>query len=234
MKKTVLITGASGGIGSEVLKILLEGDYKIIIIDKDKNTILESLKDKDIYYYQCNMFDLEDTFSIVEKISKDHPIIDILINNAGIGYYEKIENLSYEKYFNSLNLNVNSPHILIKSLLPNLKKSKNPLVLNMGSKCGHTTFKDRSTYCLTKFALRGLSLSLSKEYKGIVDFVYLALGSTFTEFGALGKKGKVTLKESGKEYLDPTFVATYIVKNIILVASREAEYILKSPNESFK
>lgn len=211
-KKTILITGASKGIGKAMAETLSQRGANLILVDIEKID-LHSLN---ISTYQADLTKTDEIADLVSVIQKNHPKIDVLINNAGIGIYKGIEDLSLKEWDLALNLNVTAPFLLMKNLLPNLKAStteeSKPLILNIGSGCGKKGIAERSSYCATKFALRGLSFSLYEELKPDVNVLYLALGSVATEFGPLSAEEK--LKSKGKKYLSPQDVAKKVAEII--------------------
>jgi len=152
---------------------------------------------------------------LAAKISKITQKVDFLFNIAGIGIYKSIEDLSLDDWQLSMDVNATTPFLMVKYLMPLLKKSSRALVLNIGSGMGVYGSANRAAYCSSKFALRGLSLSLSKEYKDKgVDFCLLTLGSVMTDFGSGGIEKRKKLQREGKKYLSPEDVAEKIVETI--------------------
>ncbi len=226
LKKTALITGAGGGIGQAISLKLYEEGINLILIDKDldalqrvQSAIQTQVANRDgqsIKLIKANLTKKAE----IERIAKqlENTNLNILINNAGIGAYNNIQNLSEETWELSLNLNVTAPFLLIKYLLKNLentaiKTNQRSVILNIGSGCGVVGVKNRVAYCTTKFALRGMSLSLHEELKNKINVVYLTLGSVATDFGGISAKEK--LQSTKKEYLTPQEVADFIWQKIV-------------------
>ncbi len=225
-QKIALITGAGGGIGQAIsLKLYKEGTG-LILVDKDLGAlrrieaeIQAQTLNRDIQSIRLIKADLTEK-SEIENIAKqlENVNLNILINNAGIGAYSAIQNLTEKTWELSLKLNVTAPFLLTKYLLKNLEKAtlktdQKSVILNIGSGCGVIGIKNRVAYCTTKFALRGMSLSLHKELKGKVDVVYLTLGSVATDFGGISADEK--RRSTKKEYLTPQEVADFIWQNVI-------------------
>jgi short-subunit dehydrogenase len=125
---------------------------------------------------------------------------------------------------NVMNINVNAPFILIKGLLGSLKKSEKGMIFNVGSGMGVIAAEDRSSYCTSKFALRGLSLSLDKELRSQkFDVVLLTLGSVMTPFGTGGIDKRKELERKGKKYLTVSEVVEKII-SITKSTVRDSEY----------
>jgi short-subunit dehydrogenase len=215
--KSILVTGAASGIGKELTLLLAKKGAHLILIDKDLaglETLNKGLDDKHKIIV-ANLADPAEVENAIETIHLESDSLDILINNAGIGVYKPITDLTDKEWDQSFQINVHAPFLLIKGLLPILQKSDSSLVINMGSKCGVNGIAERTAYCSTKFALRGLSLSLSEEYRAEdVRFMLVTLGSTMTGFGPLNINQKKTLKNDGKDYFSPDWVAETIISTI--------------------
>ena len=226
--KTILITGGSGGIGKIIAKKLAKDGNKLILVARKKNELKKIVNKlgNNHQYIVCDLSKAKSINKLITKLSKTLNKLDILFNVAGIGIYKNLENLTDKEWTQSLATNVTAPYRLIKGLLPLLKKSSKPLVVNIGSGAGTTGIKDRSAYVASKFALRGLSLSLSKEYKDQnLSFVLFTLGSTLTGFGPLSLKEKIKLKKKGKAYFAPEWVVNKIIK-ITESKNPKKEYVL--------
>lgn len=212
---TVLITGAARGIGYLLAQEYSKTGARLILIDKDAESLqqLEKEINKDSLFYNYDLSSEIQVMTLIEKLKEEAGGIDILINNAGIGVYENIADCTYEQWRDSFFVNVFTPFLLIKGLLTNLKKSNAPKIINIGSISGLIPMPERIPYNPTKFALRGLSLCLSEEFKNSkLNICHVALGSTLTEFGPLSISDKVKQQEKGKKYLRPDAVAKKIVE----------------------
>ena len=226
--KTVIITGAGGGIGSALVERLFREEAKLILIEKTKEALkkLVSKYGERYKYYVCDFLDKKEFFGLVKHLNEELDEIEVLINVAGIGIYKPLETVSLKEWDNSFSLNVTAPFILTKELLSKLQKSKTSLVLNIGSGAGVIPMKNRSVYCSTKFALRGLTLSLVEEFKGKPPFFCLiTLGSTLTRFGPMSLEEKIKQYEGGTAYFVPEWVADKLIE-IIKDIDRKTEYVL--------
>jgi short-subunit dehydrogenase len=163
--------------------------------------------------------------------------IDLLINNAGIGIYKKLPEVSWNDMQLSININLLAPYFLTQGLLPVLKTAgqssagRRPVtkVINIGSGTGVIAMPGRSPYVISKFAMRGMSLALAAELAETPSddspqVVLLTLGSMLTSFGPLSIEEKERLKQQGKGYLDPSWVAEKIVE-ISKLENPEPEYV---------
>ncbi len=220
------MTGASGGIGIALAKSLSESGFRLVMVSRtaDESKKLSSMFGSDNKYYDCDLSVVDNVKKLGERIKNEIENIHILIHGAGIGVYKSFEEVSDEDWINSFNINITSPFVLTSRLMEKLSRNEDSLVLNIGSGSGVIPMKNRSVYCATKFAMRGWSLSLSKEFTNrFPGFCVVTLGSILTEFGPLTIEDKKSLMQNGKDYLTPEFVAGKITE-IINNPNREEEY----------
>ena len=213
--KNIVITGATGGIGREVSIELAKEGAKLLLISKSEDKLSNLLKELSGDGHECLKFDFRELDKVKElekTIRNKCDTLDILINTAGVGIYKTIEEADYCEWDNSLLVNATVPFYLIKALLPALKKSNESVVLSVGSGMGKIPTAGRSLYCASKFALRGLSMSLAQEFKeSNVHFIHIALGSTLTDFGPMTLQEKQKENLMGKAYFTPVWVAKKFV-----------------------
>jgi len=218
--KVAVVAGASGGIGREISKALAKEGVEVLLVAR-RREILEALK-KTIEaeggkaeIYTSDLTKESTVKELTAKIGADYKNIDLLFNSAGYGVYKKLPDISFEEWERSFSVNVDSVFLLSQKLMPLLTKSLKAYVVSMGSGMGKVALSGRSPYCASKFALRGLMLSLAKEYKKTnVKFVLLTMGSILTSFGPLTVDEKKKKSEKGKEYIDPVWLAHHIVSKI--------------------
>src|SRR3989304_1722877 len=198
--KIVVVTGATGGIGRELVKELDREEAKLILISKSEDelkNLVNSLKGKGNSYFVCDFANQDQVQELSKKLFKEYPSIDLLVNTAGIGIYKPIEEISLEDWNKSLDVGLTAPFILPKGIIESLKSTKDSLVLHSGSGAGVIPFAGRSAYGAMKFAMRGFTLSLAEEFKhSHPSFCLITLGSTLTSFGPMSFEEKKKEMES--------------------------------------
>jgi short-subunit dehydrogenase len=219
--KTAVVIGASGGIGSRISLELADKGANLVLVARTKKALKELKKkvqeesDVEVEIMTVDLTRPKSIDKLAKKIRKRHKKIAILFHAAGIGVYKKLEEISIKEWQLSMDVNVNCVFYVTQKLLPLLEKSKKAYVIALGSGMGKIALSGRSPYCSSKFALRGLILSLAKEYKKTdIGFTHLTMGSVLTGFGPLSVKEKKTKKKKGKKYLDPEWLAHYVVAKI--------------------
>lgn len=230
--KIAVVTGATGGIGRAIVKELDNDGFACVLLGKHKDeleSLLESLKTEGGKNYVCDFSNVDDVIRVGKEIAKDFSVIDVLLNVAGIGVYKPIEDVTVKEWEDSYAIGNTSPYFLTQTLLPNLSKSDISLVINIGSGMGVIPAAGRSVYSSMKFALRGQTLSLAKEFeRSKPHFVLMTLGSVLTAFGPMSlEEKKKEMETGGKGYLTPEYVAKKITE-VIKNKDREAEYTVYS------
>ena len=171
--KTVIISGASGGIGFNVSKLLIEKfNCKIIAIARNEiklNVAKDSLGDKKDNFipYPFDVSLKENWIKFSEYLTENNLVPDVLINNAGFMLpFLRYENYSDNELEEIIDTNLKSVLYATKILLPLIKRSPTPAIINVASAAGLCAVVGESLYCTTKFAVRGFTETLIQDYKG--------------------------------------------------------------------
>lgn len=187
--KTCLVTGASGGIGSEIAKALASQGYWVLL--QGRNTEKLNKVRQDIGH-SCEIVvgDLNiksDRMKVLEQIST-YEDIDLLVNAAGISQFSSFDSLSETKIAEMITTNLITPMLFIQAFiqLKNARESKNEItIVNVGSAFGYIGYPGFSAYAASKFGLRGFTESLLREYADTqFKFAYFAPRATQTEINS--------------------------------------------------
>ena len=179
--KTVVITGASSGIGKSITKILIEKySCTVIGIGRSKDKLLCVQKELgglgNMFSYRA--FDVSNRLSW-EEFSKElvftDKSIDILINNAGVlPPFDKAMNLSIDKIESTMNINFYGAVYGMRSLWDIIRKSKDASIINISSSASLCAMAGASIYSASKSALRSFTESMQGEYKDMyISFVVI-------------------------------------------------------------
>ena len=189
----IVITGAGSGIGYQTAKLLAQNPVnKVIAISQNpqnlQNLQTESLQTQaipNIIAIPFNLEQLETIHELTTQIEAHFTHIDVLINNAGTLVNKPFQQITLQDLQHTYNINTLSPYILIQTLLPLLKKSNTPQILNissMGGITGTAKFAGLSAYSSSKGALVILSECLAEELKPYnITVNCLALGAVSTQ-----------------------------------------------------
>lgn len=169
--KTILVTGAGGGIGRELVLALISGGAKVVAVDL-KAEFLEDLKKtikEDKNFLITRVLDItkkEEVEGLVEDFSKEKIYLDGIINNAGIIQpFAKVNDLDYSAVERVMNVNFYGPLFLIKSFLPQLLSRPEAHIVNVSSMGGFLPVPGQSVYGASKAALKLLTEGLYAELK---------------------------------------------------------------------
>ena len=163
--KNVLITGATGGIGSSILKLFYNKNYNICVT----GTNLDKLKEIEDNYKQkvkciaCNLNDELQIENLVRKSNEYYGSTDILINNAGITKDNLFLKMKDEEWNDVININLNSNFKLTKLVLKGMIKSRWGRIVNISSDAAKIGNAGQANYVASKSAIEGLTRTLANE-----------------------------------------------------------------------
>lgn len=214
--KNAVVIGATGGIGSELVQALSKNGYVVSSVSRSSGII-------------CDLTDLNQIHNAIQQIKNNFKKIDLLVNAAGVATYQNLVDVKDQEIRNAFMVNVIAPTIFIRSLIPIMNHNES-LILNIGSGAGTIPMRGRSVYCASKFALRGLSLSLSEEYEGkYPKFCLITLGSTLTNFGPMTLEDKNKEFKKGKAYFPVEWVINKLIE--IVKDNKRANEITLFPGD---
>ena len=163
MSKTILITGASSGIGKATAKHFQQQGWNVIASMRTPENETELNKLTNTLVTKLNVLDLNTIYNTIEKGIKTFGKIDVLLNNAGYGAYGPLEAFPRENIIRQFNTNVIGLLDVTRAILPLFRKQQSGIIINISSIGGKMTFPLGSLYHGTKFAVEGISEALSFE-----------------------------------------------------------------------
>lgn len=163
--KVWFITGCSTGFGRELSQMALQQGYRVAVASrdtKDVEDIISKFPERSLAV-KLDMTKPEEIMFAVEKVNKHFGQIDVLVNNAGIGYFASMEESNEEEIRKMFEVNFFGLTKLTQLVLPIMRKQRSGHILNVSSIGGIIGYPALSFYNATKFAVAGLSESLAKE-----------------------------------------------------------------------
>lgn len=158
MNKIIVITGGSEGLGRETAK-LLSKENTVIILGRNK----ETLKEANLDYFICDVTKPEQAEEVIAKIYEKYNKIDCLINNAGTWTVGKLEDNSFDKISEVIDINVKGVINMTKIVVSYMKKQKGGLIINVDSTAGVNWKADYSVYTASKWAITGFTKAMQSE-----------------------------------------------------------------------
>lgn len=167
MKNTILITGASSGIGKATAFQFLKKGWNVIATMRKPESETELNQLDNVLVTRLDVLDLESIDNAVNEGIDRFGRIDVLLNNAGYGAYGPLEAFDRTNVVRQFNTNVIGLLDVTRAVLPHMRENKSGTIVNISSIGGKMTFPLGSLYHGTKFAVEGISESLSFELGSI-------------------------------------------------------------------
>ncbi len=161
----VLITGASGGIGSAISEIFFKNNYELILTSssKEKLLLLEKKFGSNHSYYILDFNDSVNFENTLKDISVENTNIDVLINNAGITEDSLLLRMKKNQWDKVIEANLTSNFLIIKYLLSNMLKNKSGKIIGISSVVASSGNPGQSNYVAAKSGMIGFYKSLALE-----------------------------------------------------------------------
>lgn len=180
-KRTVLVTGASSGIGRAIARHLLQQGHHVIGISRDGAKFTRRLDH--FSPVQLDLSRLNELPQKLRELEQAHPDIDAVVFCAGRGQFGSVEEFSYAQIEDLMALNFTSQAFLVRALLPALKRKQRGDLIFIGSEAALKGSRKGSIYCASKFAVRGFTQALREECgKSNVRVCLINPGMVKTEF----------------------------------------------------
>ena len=170
MDKIAIVSGGSSGLGRAISIELANKNYHVVIIGRNEKGLNKTFKLITNNKKKCSLISLDVSKNIfIEKIKKKISNIDgnveLVINNAGLGVFDKIENIKKEDWDNQIAVNLTSAFLLVQAYIKEMKKNKKGILIFINSVAGKKGYPFSSAYVASKFALRGFANSIREELR---------------------------------------------------------------------
>ena len=167
--KTAVITGGGSGIGRAIAETFAEMGATVHILDMNEETGLQTekeirLKHHPAFFHQCDVTKFEHVKSVLATVNAVNNRIDILINNAGIGFVGNIEHTTEEDLDRLYNVNIKGVFNCAKAIIPYFKEKNQGIIINLASVASSIGLSDRFAYSMTKGAVLTMTYSIAKDY----------------------------------------------------------------------
>lgn len=169
MKRTIIVTGASRGIGAAIVKMLAKEDYNIVLNYNKSEEIAKKMQEeftkqgKNVEIFKADVSKREEVKKLIEFTINKFKKIDVLINNAGISQTRLFTDITDEDWNNMLNVNLNSVFYMTQEVLPYMIHEKEGCIINISSIWGITGAACETHYSVAKAGVDAMTKSLAKE-----------------------------------------------------------------------
>lgn len=220
MRETMLITGASSGIGLAIAKQAATMGYHLVVASRNVQKLnllkseLESQYKINVQVFQADLSQINQAQKLYYDITESGIEIDILVNNAGVGIYGDFDKTNLEDERNMINLNISSLVTLTKLFLPGMKAKNKGNIVNISSIVGHFPMPYYTVYAATKAFVQSFSEGLDMELQHTgVKVTSVCPGPTETAFFTEDMKNTNSAKQMG---FDTAETVAQVTLNAIL------------------
>lgn len=163
--KVWLITGCSTGFGREIALSAIKAGYKVVVTARNPETLsdLKNLNKENVLALPLDVTDSNQVNDAVLKSVETFGRIDVLVNNAGIGYFSSVEESLQEETRKMFEVNFWGLMDMTNAVLPIMRNQKSGHIINFSSVGGLVSFPSLGYYHATKYAVEGISESLNQE-----------------------------------------------------------------------
>jgi len=179
--KTLFITGVSSGFGQALAQLALAEGHRVIgtVRSDSARAAFEALSPQRAVAVELDVTDFAAIDAVVDAVEAQHGPVDVLVNNAGYGHEGVFEESSLAEMRQQFEVNVFGAVAVTKAFLPYFRRRRVGHILNITSMGGHITMPGIAYYCGSKFALEGISDTLSKELAPFNIFVTAVAPGSF-------------------------------------------------------
>lgn len=216
--KKIWITGASSGIGAETASRLAKLGHQVWLTGRNEAALKQHTLQlgSTARYSILDVRDYAAVKSFVETFIAEWDTMDVLVNNAGLGFFEPLAQGNIEQWHEMIDTNVKGVLNCLHAALPHLIASTGQII-NLGSLASHHVFPNSGVYCASKHALFAISESIRTELPDKVRVTTISPGSVNTPF--IDKTTNEEMLRQYKDYFAAGLTAGMIADQIVHAVS---------------
>ena len=194
-----IVTGGSKGIGLAIARAFLERGMQVAISARNAQE-LDAAADKlaagdKLLRVQADVRDAAEAQRLIDETSRRFGGVDVLVNNAGVGRFANVAEMSLEAWRQVIDTNVSGVFHCCRAAIPEMKRRGAGFIINISSLAGKNAFTGGAAYCASKAALNAFSEALMQEVRyDNIRVSYVMPGSVSTGFGDRGSSGEADWK----------------------------------------
>ena len=192
--RVAIVNGGSSGIGLSIAEHLLNSGCKVMVCSRSKEKLLKAKKkiwnnineklQNNFAVRECDVKDPDSVNFVLKETNALFKNLDIVVNSAGVAFIDSIENLTFEKWKEMIDVNLTGVFNFSALSIPFLKRNSYSDIINLGSRSGRYAFAGGTGYNATKFGLQGFSEALFLDLQQYnVRVTLIAPGTVSTGFG---------------------------------------------------
>lgn len=181
----ILITGGATGMGYEMAKIFKDKGAEVLICGRTEKTVKEAAATLDILGFTADVANEKDVKILFKFVEEKWNGLDVLINNAGVGYFSELVSTTTEDFTRIWDINVKGAFMVGREAAKIFTRQNKGNIINIGSTASLYGFANGSAYVASKFALKGLTECWRAELrKHNVRVMQINPSEVVTDFGA--------------------------------------------------
>lgn len=186
LQKSIIITGASSGIGEATARMLAERGAKLMLAARREERLDKLVAEIEAAggtasYQTVDVTVKSQVDALAQATLNQYGKIDVLINNAGIMPLSRLDRLRVEEWERTIDINIKGVLYGIAAVLPHMQKTQSGHIINLSSVAGHRVFPGAAVYCGTKYAVRAISEGLRQEVGDHIRCTIISPGAVATE-----------------------------------------------------
>jgi len=176
---TAVVTGSSSGIGLATCRALLDAGASVFGLSRRETPIAQER----FRWLKTDVTIEAEIDRAFEAVFAERGRVDLLVNNAGFGFFRDIESIDPAEWRRLIDTNLTAMFLCTRKVVPSMKAAGRGMIVNIGSVAGKRGIRGGTAYCASKFAVNGFSESLMEELRGFgIRVACLNPGSVMTEF----------------------------------------------------
>lgn len=186
--KIAIVTGGTKGIGRAIAEELLKAGAKVFVCARNRDELKRAVEEMSelgqVEGELCDMRSFEQVKMMLDECERKFGGVDVLVNNAGIGIFKSVEELTPEEFQAVLETNLFGVFYACHAAIPLMKRRGGGYIINISSLAGANAHPRMAAYNASKFGLNGFSEALMQEVRhDNIKVSYIMPGSVNTEFG---------------------------------------------------
>jgi len=187
--QVAVVTGSSKGIGRAIAEALLADGYRVVVSARNAEEVAKATAELErahagrVLGRACDVRREEDVEALFRAADEKWGGVDVLVNNAGVGFFKKLEETSLDEWNSIIETNLTGVFLCSRAAIPRMRRRGGGYIFNISSLAGKTSFPEATAYNASKFGLNGMSEALMQEvrYDGI-KVSYIMPGSVSSYF----------------------------------------------------
>lgn len=187
-----MVTGGSKGIGLAITRAFLRAGMRVAICGRDNDALARAQAElgaspEQLLAVRCDVGRFEDVSHLFETLKVEWGGLDVLVNNAGVGRFASVDEITLEDWRSVIDTNLSGPFYCVKAAVPMMKARGGGFILNIGSLAGKNPFSGGAAYNASKFGLNGFSEAAMMDLRQVgIRVSQIMPGSVQTEFSPGG------------------------------------------------